>query len=118
MCKEPYGTRPGGACWHDKVLDILQPMDFLQHPLFWKGETSELTAKTKGNDRIFTKKLGLSLMVEEGTPNPNVSLKGYPKKFWGLLDKVAHKTQQITLFQSRKRRFILNPNGPRTDLQP
>ena len=29
MCKAPHGTRPGGACWHDKAFDILQPMDFL-----------------------------------------------------------------------------------------
>ena len=35
-------------------------------------------------DRIFTMKQGLlqSLMVQEGTHNPNVTLKGYPKKFW------------------------------------
>ena len=41
--------------------------------------------------------LSQSLIVQEGTPNLNVTLKGYPKKFWGLLDKVAHKTQQITI---------------------
>ena len=37
---------------------------------------SELTAKTKGSDRIFTIKLGLpqSLMVLEGTHNLNVTL--------------------------------------------
>ena len=27
-------TRPAGACWYDKVSDILQPMHFLQPPLF------------------------------------------------------------------------------------
>ena len=48
MYKALDGTRPGGACWHDKVFDILQPMNFLQPPLFWQGSTSELTAKTKG----------------------------------------------------------------------
>ena len=32
----------------------------LQPPLFRKESTSELTAKTKGSDRIFTAKLGLS----------------------------------------------------------
>ena len=48
----------------------------LQPPLFRKESTSELTAKTKGSDRIFTIKLGLSqlLMVQEG--NPNATLKG------------------------------------------
>ena len=63
------------------------------------------------HDRIFTTKLGLSqsLIVEEGTHNLNVTLKGYPEKFWGLFGQKAHKTQ---------RRFILNPNDPRTDLQP
>ena len=49
----------------------------LQLPLFRKESTSELTAKTKGSDRIFTIKLGLSqsLMVQEGTHNPNVTIK-------------------------------------------
>ena len=28
MHKALYGTRPGGACWHDKLFDILQQMDF------------------------------------------------------------------------------------------
>ena len=32
----------------------------LQPPLFTKESTSELTAKAKGSDRIFTSKLGLS----------------------------------------------------------
>ena len=55
-------------------------------------------------DRIFTTKLGLSqsLMVKEGTHNPNETLKRYPKKFWGLFGQKAHKTQQITLFQPQK----------------
>ena len=71
------------------------------------------------NDRLFRTKLGLSqsLMVQEGTHNLNVTLKGYPKKFWGLFGQKAHKTQQITPFHP-KRRFILNPNEPWTDLQP
>ena len=97
----------------------------LQPPLFRKESTSELTAKTKGSDRIFAIKLGLSKspMVQEGSHNPNVTLKGYPKKFWGLFGQKAHKTQQITLRTQKltlfhpKRRFILNPNIPRTDLQ-
>ena len=39
----------------------------LQPQLFRKESTSELTAKTKGSDRIFTTKLGLSqsLMVQK-----------------------------------------------------
>ena len=97
----------------------------LQPPLFRKESTSQLTAKTKGSDRIFTIKLGLSqsLMVQEGAHNPNITLKGYPKKFWSLFGQKANKTQQITpktqqitLFHPKKR-FILNPNIPRTDLQ-
>ena len=62
-------------------------------------------------------------MVQEGTHSLNVTLKGYPKKFWGLFGQKAHRTQQITLKTQQitlfapKRRFILNPNIPRTDLQ-
>ena len=35
--------------------------------------------------------LSQSLMVQEGGPNLDVTLKGYLKKFWGLLDKIAKK---------------------------
>ena len=41
-------------------------------------------------------------MVQEGTPNLNATLKGYPKKFWGLFGKVAHKTQQMIPFHSKR----------------
>ena len=41
-------------------------------------------------------------MVHKGTHNPNVSLKGYPKKFWSLFGQKAHKTQQITLSHLQK----------------
>ena len=43
----------------------------LQPPLLRKESTSELTAKTKGSDRIFVTNLGSSqsLMVQRGTPN-------------------------------------------------
>ena len=77
------------------------------------------------HDRIFTIKLGLSqsLMVQEGAHNTNVTLKSYPKKFWGLFGQKAHKTQQIalktqqiTLFHPKKR-FILEPHILRKDLQ-
>ena len=51
-------------------------------------------------------------MIPEGADNPNVTLKGYPKKFWGLFGQKAHKTQQITLktqqitlFQPKKRLY-------------
>ena len=73
-------------------------------PLFRKATTSELTAKTKGSDRIFTTKLGLSqpLMIQEGTHNPNVTLKGHPKKFWGMFGQKTHKTQQIILFHTKR----------------
>ena len=62
-------------------------------------------------------------MVQEGAHNPKVTLKGYTKKFLGLLCQKAHKTQQITrktqqitLFHPKKR-CILKPSIPRTDLQ-
>ena len=46
-------------------------------------------------------------MLQEGTPNLNVTLKGYPKKFWGLYGQKAHKTQQITLFHPQKEGLFL-----------
>ena len=93
---------------HESSYNLLTEWDPgekpLQPPLFRKESTSDLTAKTKGSDRIFTIKLGLSqsLMVHEGTHNPNVSLKGYLKKFWSLFGQKAHKTQQITLSHLQK----------------
>ena len=48
MYKASYDIRSGGACWHDKPLDILQQMNFLQPPLIWKGGRGELTAKQRG----------------------------------------------------------------------
>ena len=52
----------------------------LQPPLCRKESTSELTAKTKGSDRISAKK-SCVYPVQEGAHNPNETLKGYPKKF-------------------------------------
>ena len=49
--------------------------------------------------------LSQSLMVQEGTHNLNVTLKGNPKKFWGLFGQKAQKTQQITLFHPQKEVF-------------
>ena len=76
----------------------------LQPPVFWKENTSELTAQMKGSDRTLTRKLGLSqsLMVEKGAPNLNVTLKGIPKKFLGLFGQKAHKTKQITLLNPKE----------------
>ena len=70
-------------------------------------------------DRVFTTKLGLfqSLMVQGGTHNLNVTLKGYSKKFWGLLGQKAHKTQLITL-DHPQRRFILNLMSHRQTYNP
>ena len=53
-----------------------------------------MQASPSVSDCIESIKMGLSqsLLVKEGTLNLNVTLNGYPQKFWGLLDKVAHKT--------------------------
>ena len=70
---------------HESNYNLLTQWDhgekLLQPPLCRKESTSELTAKTKGSDRIFTIKLGLSssLMVQEGIHNHYVTLKGYPR---------------------------------------
>ena len=68
----------------------------LQPPIFRKESTSELTAKTKGSDKIFTIKFSLSqsLMVQVGTHNPNVTFKGYPKKFKGLFGQKVTEFRQ------------------------
>ena len=82
----------------------------LQPPLFRKESASELNAKTKGSDRI-------SLMVQEGTHSPNVTLKGYPKNSGVCLVRKLTKHNRSHYF-TPKRRFILNPNKRWTDLQP
>ena len=41
-------------------------------------------------------------MIQDGTHNPDVTLKGYPKKFWGLFGQKAHKTQQTILFHPKR----------------
>ena len=69
------------------------------------------------SDRIFMG-LSQSLMVHEGTHNPNVTLKGYPKKFWGLFDQKAHKTQQITLSQPQKGGLSLSLKSHRQTYNP
>ena len=37
MYKALYGTRSGGACWHDKSLDILHHMGFKTSEVDWGG---------------------------------------------------------------------------------
>ena len=57
--------------------------------------------------------LSQSLMVQEGTHNHYISIKGSPKKFWGLFGQKAHETQQITLFHTEKQglSFTLKSHG-------
>ena len=50
-------------------------------------------------------------MVHEGICNPIVTLKGYPKKIWGLFGQKAHKTQQITLSQKGGLSLTLMSHG-------
>ena len=37
MYKALYGTRSGGACWHDKFFDILHHMGFKTSKVDWSG---------------------------------------------------------------------------------
>ena len=65
-----YKVLYGGVCWHHKPFHILQQMDFLTPLHFWEEDTSELTAKTKGSDRISPKMfLSLPLFDKSSTPN-------------------------------------------------
>ena len=48
-------------------------------------------------------------MAQERTHNLNLTLKGYPKKFWGLFGQKAHQRQQITLFHPPKEGLSLTP---------
>ena len=38
MYKALYGTRSGGACWHDKFFDILHHMGFKTSEVDWSGQ--------------------------------------------------------------------------------
>ena len=61
------------------IWPLLKPL------LFWKGDTDELNAKTKGSDRIPTKKepcLTPTLMDEGQARNPNTTYNGYKMEFW------------------------------------
>ena len=63
-----------------RIWPLLKPL------LFWKGDTSELTTKTKGSDKIAAKRMVLSstLMDQELIHSPNVTPRGYPMKLWCL----------------------------------
>ena len=44
MHKTLYGTRSGGACWHDKLFDILHQIGFKTskaHPDIWMRSSKE-----------------------------------------------------------------------------
>ena len=46
LYKALYGTRSGGACWHDKPFDILQQIDFKPSkadPDIWMGSSKDGT---------------------------------------------------------------------------
>ena len=79
------------------IWPLLKPL------LFWKGDTDELNAKTKGSDRISTKKepcLTSTLMDEGHARNPNTTYNGYKMEFWKfaltwkLICPVQHKITQ------------------------
>ena len=79
------------------IWPLLKPL------LFWKGDTDELNAKTKGSDRISTKKepcLTPTLMDEGQARNPNTTYNGYKMEFWKfaltwkLICPVQHKITQ------------------------
>ena len=57
-------------------------------------------------------------MVQERTSNLNVTLKGYPKKFWGLFGQKAHKTQQITQSHPKRGGLSLTLTGQGQTFNP
>ena len=82
---------------YTSIWPLLKPL------LFWKGDTDELNAKTKGSDRIPAKKepcLTRTLMDEGQTRNPNTTYNGYKMEFWKfaltwkLICPVQHKITQ------------------------
>ena len=87
-------------CKHWKYASI---WPLLKPLLFWKGDTDELNAKTKGSDRIPAKKepcLTPTLMDEGQARNPNTTYNGYKMEFWEfaltwkLICPVQHKITQ------------------------
>ena len=79
------------------IWPLLKPL------LFWKRDTDELNAKTKGSDRISTKKepcLTPTLLDERQSRNPNTTYNGYNMEFWKfvltwkLICPIQHKITQ------------------------
>ena len=79
------------------IWPLLKPL------IFWKGDTDELNAKTKGSDRIPTKNkpcLSPTLMDEGQARNHNKTYNGYKMEFWKfaltrkLICPVQHKITQ------------------------
>ena len=79
------------------IWPLLKPLRF------WKGDTDELNVKTKGSDRIPTKKescLTPTLTDEGQARNPNITYNGYKMEFWKfaltwkLICPVQHKITQ------------------------
>ena len=63
-------------CFHEETSRKL---------LFLKGDADDFNAKTKGSDRISTKKepcLTPTLMDEGQARNPNLTYNGYKMEFW------------------------------------
>ena len=55
-------------------------------------------------------------MVQEGTPNLDLTLRGYPMKFCSVLDKAAHNTHQIVAPHARQMRNVCVVPIGRADL--
>ena len=83
------------------ICPLLKPL------LFWKGDTDELNAKTKGSDRIPAKKepcLTPTLMDEGQARNPNTTYNGYIMEFWkfALTWKLICQVQHIITQKGQK----------------
>ena len=64
---------------YTSIWPLLKPLRF------WKGDTDELNAKTKGGDRIQAKKepcLTPTLIDEGQARNPNTTYNGFIMEFW------------------------------------
>ena len=79
------------------IWPLLKPL------IFWKGDTDELNAKTKGSDRIPAKREPCptpTLMDEGHDRNPNTTYNGYIMEFWKFaltlkfICQVQHKITQ------------------------
>ena len=100
-----------------KVEELITYNQLLDH--LEQAEEQDNSMDQELFDTIFTTKLGLSqsLMVQEGTHNLNVSLKGYPnKEIVGFVWSESSQNTTNHTISTPKRRFILIPNRPRTNL--